>query len=238
MPGLTPAGRPPQVASGHSGRATGAPDHRPGREPPAHQATGPPTRPRGRRTGRHHGGPGRPLVRGCVVRDRRTGRPRRRVRWFPDVHDDAAHKRACAHRRPGGAAFPGAGPVPRRSHGRGTRGDRRTALPCRATDWTTPCSSSKVPPHRFFSCSVPRYAIPSSTSARPPKNRDGLEQPVEGVSGGSGERYKKGEAMPLAPGDPVPGPASVGLMGLPASMTVFGFRIVDDLVPAAVSLHY
>jgi hypothetical protein len=33
------------------------------------------------------------------------GRPRCRVRWFADVHDDAAHRRACAHRRPGRAAF-------------------------------------------------------------------------------------------------------------------------------------
>jgi hypothetical protein len=35
----------------------------------------------------------------------------------------------------------------------------------------TRCGSSRMPRHRFFSCSIPRCAIPSRASAGPPKSR-------------------------------------------------------------------
>lgn len=63
-------------------------------------------RARGRRAGGHRRGSGRPLEQGRGRRNERRGRPPCRVRRLPDVHDDAAHRRAGADRRPGRAALP------------------------------------------------------------------------------------------------------------------------------------
>jgi hypothetical protein len=123
----------PSAYDGHSGRAAGAAGHGSRRESTAQQATGQATRRCGSGTGRHHGGPGHSFGQGCVVSDRRIRRPQRRVRWFADVHDHAAHRRASAHRRPGRAAFPRTGPVPRLSNDPHVRGDRQVAgRRCRA----------------------------------------------------------------------------------------------------------
>ncbi len=50
---------------------------------------------------------------------------------------------------------------------------RPAAPPLRARSWTTHCNSSRTPRHRFLRCSILRYAIPSSASGGPSKNRAG-----------------------------------------------------------------
>ena len=96
----------PPAHDGHRGRAAGPADHGPRRESAAHQAAEQAARACGRRAGRHHGGAGRSLRTGRLCIAGRIGRPRRRVRRFPHVHADAAHRRARAHQRPDSPAFP------------------------------------------------------------------------------------------------------------------------------------